>query len=95
MLDAGHDFRHRPCVTENPSQTNVWLFRLFTALWMATAIPITIFSFFLLELPLWPEFDAESTPEGIALWAATAAWFYVTPVALIIVARRWSGRGTS
>jgi hypothetical protein len=82
-------------MTKNRSQISVWLFRLVAAVWVATAVPITIFSLFLLEPPLWPRFGPESTPEGIVLWAAFAAWFYITPVVLLIVDRRWNGPAIS
>ncbi|UYY79150.1 hypothetical protein [Sphingomonas sp. R1] len=82
-------------MTNGPSQIKIWLFRLITAVWLATAIPICLLSAFLLELPLWPTFNDESTPEGIALWAAIAAFFYITPVVLIIIGRRWNGRSAS
>jgi uncharacterized RDD family membrane protein YckC len=78
-----------------PSKTKVWLFRIVAAIWMVIAIPIALFSFLLLEMPLWPSFGPESTPEGIALWAVLATWFYVTPVVLLIIGRRWNERSDS
>jgi hypothetical protein len=79
-------------VTNQPSQTKLWLFRFVAAVWLATAIPIILLSAFLLELPLWPTFGPDSTTEGIVLWAVIAAWFYVTPVVLIGVRRRLNRR---
>jgi len=66
-----------------------WLFRLIVAIWMAFAIPFTLLSFFLLELPFWPSFDRDSTLEGITIWAVLAAFYYMTPVILIVIGRRW------
>jgi hypothetical protein len=60
------------------------LFLLVFALWLATAIPPTIFAFFTLEPPLWPSFSEESTTEGIVVWAVYAAWFYITPMILFV-----------
>lgn len=65
-----------------------WLFWLVFAVWLATALPMLILSLFLLEVPLWPSFGPESTVEGVSVWAVFAAWFYVTPVVLIMVSRR-------
>ena len=65
-----------------------WFFWLIAAVWLATAVPILALSLFLLEVPLWPSFSAESTAEGILVWAVFAAWLYVTPVVLLFVARR-------
>jgi len=65
-----------------------WLFWLVFSVWLATAIPIVLFSLFTFELPLWPHFSVESTPEGISVWAVIAAWFYFTPVVLIVIDRR-------
>jgi hypothetical protein len=78
-----------------PSQIKRWLFRLVAAVWLATAIPICLLSAFLLEVPLWPTFSDESTPEGVGLWAVIAAWFYITPMILIVIGRRWNGRSAS
>lgn len=94
-VDAGLNSGHGPRVTEGPSQLSIWLFRLVAALWLATAVPTAILSFFLMELPFWPHFGPESTPDDIVRWAAVAAWFYITPISLIIVGRRWNGRSTS
>ena len=66
----------------------IWLFWLVAVIWLATAIPILIFSLMVLEVPLWPSFSTESTVEGTTIWAVFTAWFYVTPVVLIVVARR-------
>jgi uncharacterized membrane protein YhaH (DUF805 family) len=63
------------------------LFWLVFVLWLATALPIATLSLFMWEIPLWPSFSAESTSEGVAVWAVVAAWFYVTPVGLILVSR--------
>ncbi|KQN83024.1 hypothetical protein ASE90_09760 [Sphingomonas sp. Leaf67] len=64
------------------------MFWLLLILWIAIAVPITLFSLLTLELPLWPSFPAESTREGIALWAFLAAWYYIVPVVLVLVGRR-------
>lgn len=69
------------------------LFWLVFIVWLATAVPIPLFSLFTLELPLWPTFSAESTRKGIAIWAIFAAWFYITPLLLVVVRRR--GRMTA
>ncbi len=63
------------------------LFLLVFVLWLATALPIATLSLFMWEIPLWPSFSAESTSEGVAVWAVVAAWFYVIPVGLILVGR--------
>jgi hypothetical protein len=73
----------------NPTGLRTALFYLVFAVWLASAIPIMLFSlFWTQELPLWPSFGAESTREGIAVWAVFAAWFYITPIVLAVVARR-------
>lgn len=95
MVDANPDCRHPQAVMNGPSQIKLWLFRLVAAAWLATALPIAFLSAFLMELPLWPTFGADSTAEGIVLWAMSAAWFYITPVVLLIVGRRWNGQSTS
>lgn len=82
-------------MTKGRSQAKFWLFRFVAAAWLATAIPIILLSAFLLELPLWPTFGPDSTTEGIVLWAVVATWFYVTPVVLIIVSRRWNRQAAS
>lgn len=63
------------------------LFWLVFAFWLATALPIATLSLFMWEIPLWPSFSSESTSEGFAVWAVVTAWFYVTPVGLILVGR--------
>jgi uncharacterized membrane protein YhaH (DUF805 family) len=63
------------------------LFWLVFVLWLATALPIATLSLFMWEIPLWPSFNADSTSGGVAVWAAVTAWFYVTPVGLILVGR--------
>jgi uncharacterized membrane protein YhaH (DUF805 family) len=63
------------------------LFWLVFGLWLATALPIATLSLFMLEIPLRPSFSAESTSEGVAVWAVCAAWFYITPIGLILVGR--------
>ena len=70
------------------NNAKTWLFWLVAAVWLATAMPILIFSLMILEVLLWPSFSTESTAEGISLWAVFAAWLYVTPVVLLVVARR-------
>ena len=82
-------------MTNESSPTKLWLFRLVAAVWLATAIPIFLLSAFLLEVPLWPTFSDESTPEGVGLWAVIAAWFYITPVVLLVIGRRWTRRSAS
>lgn len=94
-LDLGPESRHFADVTAKPSQIKLWLSRLVGAVWLATAIPIGLLSGFLMEVPLWPTFSDESTPEGIGLWAVLAAWFYITPVALLVIGRRWNRRSAS
>ena len=94
-LDLGSESRHSADVTSEPSQIKLWLFRLVGAAWFAAAIPIGLLSAFLLEVPLWPTFSDESTPEGIGLWAVIAAWFYITPVGLLVIGRRWNRRSAS
>jgi hypothetical protein len=95
LIDASSDCGHSPAVMNGPSQIKVWLFRLVAAVWLATAIPIALLSAFLLELPLWPTFGPDSTAEGVAVWAVSAAWFYITPVVLLVSGRRWNGRSAS
>lgn len=80
-VDLGPDSRHSAGVTYEPSQVALWLIWLVGAVWLATAILTGLLSAFLLEVPLWPTFSAESTPEGIGLSAVIAVWFYITPVA--------------
>ena len=77
-----------------PTRIKSWLFWLIAVFWLATAIPITIFSMLVLELPFWPEFGQESTPEGVMIWAVFTAWFYITPVVLVIMVRRWRAMST-
>ncbi|WP_267435038.1 hypothetical protein [Sphingomonas sp. GM_Shp_1] len=57
-----------------PSTITLWLFRLVAAVWIATAIPI----------------GPDSTMEGVSLWGAMAGWFYITPVILLVIGRRWN-----
>lgn len=73
---------------DTPLALRNWLFWLALIVWLASAIPIALFSLFTLELPLWPSFSAESTREGITIWAAFAAWFYITPFVLAMVVHR-------
>jgi hypothetical protein len=94
-MDPGPENRHSADVTNGPSQIKLWLFRLVAAVWLATAIPLCLLSAVLLEVPLWPTFSDESTLEGMGLWAVIAAWFYITPVVLLVIGRRWNGRSTS
>ncbi len=75
-------------MADTPLALRSWRFWLVTILWLAVAIPIALFSLFTQELPLWPSFSAESSREGIAVWALFAAWFYVTPFVLFLVRRR-------
>lgn len=77
-----------------PTRIKSWLFWLIAGFWLATAILITIFSMLVLELPFWPEFGPESTPEGVMIWAVFTAWFYITPVVLVIMVRRWRAMST-
>ncbi len=65
-----------------------WLFWMVFAVWLATAIPVIMFSLFTLELPLWPSFSEESTVEGVTVWAIYTAWFYLTPLVLVAIIRR-------
>jgi hypothetical protein len=65
-----------------------WPFRLVFAAWLATALPIALFSLVTFEMPLQPRFSSESTAEGTAIWALFAAWFYITPVVLSMVTLR-------
>jgi hypothetical protein len=39
------------------------------------------------RIPPWPSFNADSTSKGVTDWVAVTAWFYVTPVRLILVGR--------
>lgn len=89
-VDPNPDSGHSAKVTDGPSQTKLWLFRLVAGVWLATAIPIILLSALLLELPMWPTFGPDTTTEGIVIWAVIAAWFYVTPAVLIVVDRRWN-----
>jgi hypothetical protein len=82
-------------MTNASAAVRKWLFWLVFAVWLATAIPIALFSLFAFELPLRPHFSAESTPEGISVWAVFAAWFYVIPIVLIVVGRRERRRASS
>lgn len=65
-----------------------WAFWLIFAIWLASAVPIALFSVLTLELLFWPSFSAESTAEGILIWTIFAAWFYLTPVVLLAIRRR-------
>jgi hypothetical protein len=95
VVDASPIFGHPFAVMNGPLQIKLWLFRLVAAVWLATALPIAFLSLFLLEIPLWPTFGPDSTTEGIALWAAFAAWFYIMPVVLLVLGRRSNGRSSS
>ncbi|MCT8002310.1 hypothetical protein NZL82_10505 [Sphingomonas sanguinis] len=53
-------------------------------LWLAVALPILLWSVVTLEIPLWPEFSAESTSEGMLVWAIVAAFFYFAPILLFL-----------
>lgn len=66
------------------------LFWLLFVVWLATALPIAILSLFMLEIPLWPTPNAESTSEGFVVWAVATGWFYVTPVGLIMLRRTFT-----
>jgi hypothetical protein len=88
MLDVVFESRHVRGMIGKRNGAKTWLFWLVAAAWLATAVPVLVLSLFLLEVPLLPSFSAESTVEGISVWAVLAAWFYVTPVVLIVVARR-------
>ncbi|NKJ00724.1 hypothetical protein [Novosphingobium sp. SG707] len=92
LLDRNTKSGHTAGVTNGPSQIKIWLFRLVAVVWLTTAVPICLFSAFFLEIPLWPTFNDQSTPEGIGLWAVIAAFFYITPMVLIFIGRRWNGR---
>ena len=75
-------------MSDTPHALRNWLFWLVLIAWLATAIPIVPFSVVTSEPPLWPSFSAESTREGIAIWAVFAAWFYMTPFVLAVVIHR-------
>jgi hypothetical protein len=92
MLDALIESRHARGMIGERNTAKTRLFWLIAATWLATAIPILVLSLLLLEVPLWPSFSAESTAEGISVWTVVAAWFYITPVVLITVARRYRRR---
>ncbi|WP_231735708.1 hypothetical protein, partial [Novosphingobium sp. CCH12-A3] len=94
-VDRSTNREYVSVVTSGPSQIKLWLFRLIAAAWLMTAIPIILLSVFLMELPLWPTFGSDSTTEGIILWAVFAAWFYITPVLLLVASRKWNGRSLS
>lgn len=75
-------------MVDAPTDRGTWMSWLVFAVWLGTAIPIALFSLLTLELPLWPSFSAESTAEGITIWATFAVWFYITPVVLAVLSRR-------
>ena len=89
------NYGHPVEVTDGPSQIQLWLFGLVAAVWLVTNIPIALISIFLLEIPLWPTFGSDSTAEGVTVWAVMTAWFYVTPVVLLVIGRRWSRQSAS
>ena len=91
-MDSEPNRRHIIVVVQDFAKAKLWLFRFIAAVWIATAIPIVLLSVLLLELPFWPNFSVDSTAEGIATWAVIAAWFYITPIALLIIGRRWNRR---
>jgi hypothetical protein len=74
-------------MSDAPTVLRNRLFWLVLIVWLTTAIPIALYSLLSLELPLWPSFSAESTREGITVWIVFAAWFYVTPLILAVLAR--------
>jgi hypothetical protein len=82
-------------MTNSSAAVRKWSFWLVFTVWLATAIPIALFSLFTFELPLWPNFSAESTPEGISVWAVFAAWFYITPAVLVVIHRRSTRQAAS
>ena len=94
-VDPNRDYGHSVGVTKRPSQIQLWLFGLVAAVWLVTAIPIALISLLFLEIPLWPTFSSESTVEGTMVWAVMTGWFYITPVVLLIIGRRWNGQSTS
>lgn len=87
-LDVGCQSGHSAAMANRSPALSNWLFWLALIAWLALAIPIGLFSLLTLELPLWPSFSAESTSEGMAIWAIFAAWFYITPIVLFGVRRR-------
>jgi hypothetical protein len=58
------------------------------ALWLVTALPVLLWSALVAEIPWRPNFSSESTLEGITIWAVFAAWFYVTPILLLVFRKR-------
>ncbi len=66
----------------------MWLRWLVGILWFATAAPIVILSLLFGEVPLWPTFGADSTAQGIAIWAVLTLWVYAMPAVLFVMARR-------
>lgn len=70
------------------SQTKTWLFRLVAAVWIATFVPLALFSLVLLEVPLWTTFHSDLSPTGYVLAVVAAAWFYIVPIVLLAIGRR-------
>jgi hypothetical protein len=68
---------------------SVVVYWLVVTLWLVTNLPIAAISLLSLEIPLWPHFVPERTTEGIAVWAALAAWFYMTPLLLWLFRARF------
>lgn len=87
-MDVWIESRHARAMICGRNTVKTWMFWLIAVVWIATAAPILILSLFLLEVPLWPSFTEESTVEGVSIFAVFAAWFYLTPVVLIVVGRR-------
>ena len=87
-LDVHPGDRNPRAMSERRLALRNWLFWLVLIVWLATAIPIALLSLVTLELPLWPSLSAETTREGITIWAVFAAWFYITPLVLALVVHR-------
>jgi hypothetical protein len=54
---------------------------------LTTAIQIASITLPLLEVPLWPSFRPDTTAEDITLQAVTTEWFYIKPIALLVMGR--------
>jgi hypothetical protein len=72
------------------SQTKTWLFRIVAAVWIATFVPLALLSLVLLEIPLWTTFHSDLSPAGFMLAVVAAAWFYIVPILLLVIGRRWN-----
>jgi hypothetical protein len=88
VLDADSVTEQGRRMTSMRGSGKRWLLWIIAALWLGTAVPIIALSLWLGDVPLWPSFNAESTPEGVVLWTVLAAWIYLPPILPLAKVRR-------